>query len=123
MDGKDLFEKMCDNIDALAQIGFFIYMDDFGAGIFEVERIAKMPLSGIKLDRSFVKEGLKSENTAVFEGSLRMIEDLAIDPVPAGVEDEQMEKRLSELNCNYMQGYRFCRPMDKKEFIRFILME
>ena len=122
VDSQELFAKMRDNIDALAQVGFIIYMDDFGAGIFEVERIAKMPLSGIKLDRFFVREGLKSENSAVFEGSIRMIDDLGIDPVAVGVENEEMEKRLSELNCNYLQGYHFCRPLEKKELIRFILM-
>ena len=122
VDGKEMFEMMCDNVNALSQIGFMIYMDDFGAGIFEVERIAQMPLSGIKLDRTFVREGLKGENTVVFEGSLRMIKDLEIDPVAVGVEDEEMEKRLTELGCNYLQGYHFCRPLDKKELIRFILM-
>ncbi|MCR5590723.1 MAG: EAL domain-containing protein [Lachnospiraceae bacterium] len=122
VESPELFSKMKDNIDALAQIGFIIYMDDFGAGIFEVERIAKMPLSGIKLDRVFVKEGLKSENMAVFEGSLRMISDLEIDSVAVGVEDEDMETRLIDLKCNYLQGYYFCRPLEKKELIRFILM-
>ncbi|MCR5473902.1 MAG: EAL domain-containing protein [Lachnospiraceae bacterium] len=122
VDSPEIFEKMHDNIEALSQVGFGIYMDDFGAGIFEVERIARMPLSGIKLDRTFVREGLKDDNTAVFEGSLRMIEDLGIDSVAVGVEDEEMESRLCALNCNYLQGYRFCRPVEKKEFIRFILM-
>ncbi|MCR5687999.1 MAG: EAL domain-containing protein [Lachnospiraceae bacterium] len=119
---EELFVRMKDNIDALSQVGFIIYMDDFGAGIFEVERIAKMPLSGIKLDRHFVREGLRSENTAIFEGSLTMISDLQIDSVAVGVENEEMEERLMGLNCNYMQGYYFCRPLEKKELIRFILM-
>ena len=123
VDNQEVFSRMHDNIDALSQVGFGVYMDDFGAGIFEVERIASMPLSGIKLDRSFVREGLKGENPAVFEGSIRMIEDLEIDAVAVGVEDDEMERRLSEMNCNYMQGYHFCRPLDKKELIRFILME
>ncbi len=122
VDGKELFDMMRANIDALAQVGFTIYMDDFGAGIFEVERIAQMPLSGIKLDRAFVREGLRDENTAVFEGSLRMIKDLEIEPVAVGVEDESIRNRLTDLGCNYLQGYEFCRPMDKKELIRFILM-
>ena len=122
VDGKELFDRMRDNIDALSQVGFQIFMDDFGAGIFEVERIAQMPLSGIKLDRNFVREGLKGENTAVFEGSLRMITDLEIDPVAVGVENKEMEERLTALGCNYLQGYNYCKPMDKKELIRFILM-
>ncbi len=70
VDSQDSFEKMKNNIDALAQVGFVIFMDDFGAGIFEVQRIARMPLTGIKFDRSFVKEGLKEGNSVVFEGSL-----------------------------------------------------
>ncbi len=122
VDNQEVFERMRDNIDALAQVGFIVVMDDFGAGIFEVERIAKMPLFGIKLDRKFVREGSKSENTAVFEGSLRMISDLDIDAIAVGVEDAKMEKRLIDLGCNYLQGYYYCLPLEKKELIRFILM-
>ena len=122
VDSQEVFDKMCDNINALAQVGFAVFMDDFGAGIFEVERIARMPLSGIKLDRNFVREGLRNDNNAVFEGSLRMIKDLEIDAVAVGVEDEIMRDRLIECGCNYLQGYYYCRPMDKKELIRFILM-
>ena len=122
VESQEVFEKMKDNIDALSQVGFGVIMDDFGAGIFEVERIARMPLTGIKLDRYFVKEGLKSENAAVFEGSLRMIEDLGLDAVAVGIENGEMEKRLEALNCNYLQGYHYCMPLDKKELIRFILM-
>jgi EAL domain-containing protein (putative c-di-GMP-specific phosphodiesterase class I) len=122
VDSQELFEKMRNNIDALAQVGFGVLMDDFGAGIFEVERIAKMPLSGIKLDRYFVREGLKDNNISIFEGSLRMIEDLDIDAVAVGVEDDEMERRLIDMNCNYLQGYHYCRPLEKKELIKFILM-
>ncbi len=122
VDSQEVFDKMQDNINALAQVGFGIFMDDFGAGIFEVERIAKMPLSGIKLDRHFVREGLKGDNQAIFEGSIRMIDDLEIDPVAVGIENAETEKRLTELGCNYLQGYYYCRPLEKKELIRFILM-
>ena len=122
VDSQEVFDKMCDNINALSQVGFTIFMDDFGAGIFEVERIARMPLSGIKLDRYFVREGLRSDNDAVFAGSLRMIKDLEIDAVAVGVEDETMRDRLVEEGCNYLQGYYYCRPLEKKELIRFILM-
>lgn len=122
VENQEMFEKMLDNINALSQVGFGIFMDDFGAGIFEVERIAKMPLSGIKLDRVFVREGLESSNTAVFEGSLRMIRDLCIDAVAVGVENKVMESRLMELECNFLQGYYYCMPLEKKELIRFILM-
>lgn len=122
VNSQELFSRINDNVEALAQVGFGIFMDDFGAGIFEVERIAKMPLRGIKLDRNFVREGLRSENKAVFEGSLRMIGDMGLDAVAVGVETDEMADRLKELGCDHLQGYCFCRPMEKKELIRFILM-
>lgn len=117
------YEKMSDNITALSQIGCKVFMDDFGAGIFEIERIAQMPLSGIKLDREFVKVGLSEENTAVFEGTLRMINDIGISAVAVGVEDGDMERRLLDFGCNYLQGYYYCRPVEKQELIRFILLD
>ena len=122
VENQEMFEKMLDNINALSQVGFNVFMDDFGAGIFEVERIARMPLSGIKLDRAFVKEGLESDDQSVFEVSLRMIGDLGLDAVAVGVENKAMESRLIELDCNYLQGYYYCMPLEKKELIRFILM-
>ncbi len=122
VESKEAFEDMKANVEALARLGFIIFMDDFGAGVFELERIAGMPLSGIKLDRTFVKEGLKPENSAIFGGSLRMIADMGIDAVAVGVENEEMEKSLIDLGCKYLQGYQYCRPLDKKELIRFILM-
>ena len=51
-----------------------------------------------------------------------MIKDLEIDAVAVGVEDETMRDRLVEEGCNYLQGYYYCRPLEKKELIRFILM-
>ena len=117
------YEKMRDNITALSQIGCKVFMDDFGAGIFEIERIAEMPLSGIKLDREFVKVGLSDENSAVFDGTLQMINDIGINAVAVGVENEDMENRLLKLGCNYLQGYHYCKPVEKQELIRFILLD
>ena len=117
------YEKMRDNIAALSQIGFKIYMDDFGAGIFEIERIAEMPLEGIKLDRDFVKTGLTEENSVVFEGTLRMIKDIGIESVIVGVETEEMAQKLIELNCKFLQGYYYCKPLERTDLIKFILLD
>lgn len=117
------YEKMRDNITALSQIGFKVFMDDFGAGIFEIERIAEMPLAGIKLERDFVKAGLLDENNVVFEGTLRMIKDIGLNAVIVGVENEEMEDKLLKLDCKYLQGYRYCKPIERTELIKFILLD
>ena len=117
------YEKMRDNITALSQIGFKVFMDDFGAGIFEIERIAEMPLEGIKLERGFVKTGLLDDNKVVFEGTLRMIKDIGLNAVIVGVENEEMEEQLLKLDCKYLQGYRYCKPIERTELIKFILLD
>lgn len=117
------YEKMRDTITAFSQIGCKVVMDDFGAGIFEIERIAEMPLSGIKLDRAYVKAGLSGENRVVFEGTLRMIKDIGLDAVIVGVEDEEMENKLLDLGCQYLQGYRYCKPIERTELVKFILLD
>ena len=123
VENVEVYEKMRDNINALAQVGIKVMMDDFGAGIFEIERIAEMPLAGIKIDREFVKSGLTEVNRDIFEGTLKMIEDIGIESVVVGAENETMVKELKEMGCKFLQGYYFLKPVEKKELSRFILME
>lgn len=118
-----MFNLMKDNLEALVEYGFRLIMDDFGDGIFEIERIATMPLCGVKLDRSFVKNGLERENLSVLRGTIRMINDMGIDALAVGVENEETKAQLQELGCMVMQGYYYCKPMDKNELIRFLLLD
>ena len=123
IDSRDIYDGMKDNLEALNQVGFRLIMDDFGAGVFEIERIATMPLMGIKLDRGFVKEGLEKEKFSILKGTTRMISDMGIGAAAVGIENEAMAELLQDLGCTMMQGYHYCKPLSKSELIRYILMK
>lgn len=115
------YEKMKSNLITLRDAGIRLFMDDFGAGVFEMERITLLPLSGIKLDRQFLKMSVSEETIAILRNSVQMICDMGLDVVAVGVEDLSTRRRLVELGCMYQQGYYYSRPLDKKEFIRNVL--
>lgn len=122
VDDYEIYSRMKSNLEALSQIGFMLIMDDFGVGIFEIERIVEMPLRGIKLDRQFVRNGFSEENISVLKGTVRMINDIGIEAAAVGVEDEQTYNQLVDLGCKYVQGFYFCKPMEKLELIKYLLL-
>lgn len=123
IDNYDFYTRMKDNLFALSQVGFTLIMDDFGSGIFEIERVQELPLAGIKLDRSFVSKGLQEKNQSVLKGTLRLIKDMGCGTAAIGIEDEYMLKLLEEYGCQYVQGYYLSKPMERKELIKFLLLE
>lgn len=123
VDDTEVYKQMKANLEALSQIGFRLILDDFGAGVFEIERIAQMPLMSIKLDKEFVKNGLEPQNLCVLKGTMRMINDMGIETAAVGIEDEVMLNALTELGCNYMQGYYYTRPMLKQDLIKYLLLD
>lgn len=115
------YEQMYDNIVELKNMGVKIYMDDFGAGVFEIKRIASLPLDGIKLDREFIRLGIREDAMVILENSVNLIRDMELDVVAVGVEDLIMRRRLSEIGCYKQQGYYYNKPMTKEEMIRFTI--
>lgn len=117
------YSRMRDNLQALSQVGFKLIMDDFGSGVFEIERVSELPLMAIKLDRSFVKNGLETNNRSVLNGTIRLINDMGRGAAAIGVEDEEIYNALTEFGCNYLQGYYLCKPLEQRELIKFLLLE
>lgn len=122
VDDNDMYKKMNENLTELRNLGFGIVMDDFGSGVFEIERIVEMPLMGIKLDKVFVKNGFTKENMNVLKGTIRMISDMGILAGAVGVEDSEMLEELTELGCLRLQGYYYSKPLNKKELLKFMLL-
>lgn len=99
-------------------IGAHISIDDFGTGYSSLAYLKQLPVSEIKIDRSFVMEMDQDENDKVI---VRTIIDLAhnlgLTVVAEGVETETTLTLLKNLGCNTVQGYLFGKPVDNSEFI------
>ncbi len=95
----------------LADAGFVLALDDFGSGYSSLGRLTRLPVSEVKLDRSFAL-ALEESNRAqtVVSSILTMIAEMGLVSVAEGIESERMARLFRELGCQRAQGYHFGRP-------------
>ncbi len=92
-------------------------IDDFGIGYSSLERLAGVPFTELKVDRSFVKEAAtRKASRAMLESSLEAAQKLGIVAVAEGVENRAEWELVRTLGCHLAQGYYIARPMAAGEF-------
>jgi diguanylate cyclase (GGDEF)-like protein len=95
----------------VAELGVRIHLDDFGTGYSSLAHIHALPISGLKIDRSFVGPAVRSERSRrLIAATIGMARSLELEVVAEGVEDEETAALLTELGCDYAQGYLFAKP-------------
>jgi len=94
----------------LQGLGFSI--DDFGTGYSSLARLKQLPLSELKVDRSFI-DGLPHDlnDVVIVRAILAMARTLSLDVVAEGVETQEQADFLTEQGCTSLQGYLYARPM------------
>jgi EAL domain-containing protein (putative c-di-GMP-specific phosphodiesterase class I) len=92
------------------ELGCGVGLDDFGTGWSTLSLVARLPLTFIKLDRSFVAALDTDSGATVARAVLGLGRDLALDVVAEGVETPEQARVLTDLGCRLAQGYLFSRP-------------
>lgn len=96
------------NLDALHALGFRLSLDDFGTGYSSLSHLHRLPISELKLDRSFVQDIEHSETArSLIVSILRIGENLSKLVVAEGVETEGQRRFLAEHGCDLLQGFLF----------------
>lgn len=105
-------------IDAIHEAGFGCSMDDFGSGYSSLNLIKDIPVDTLKLDKIFFRSGSKDiERTESVVGSIiTMSKALNMETVAEGVEEQIQVDMLKRLNCDYLQGYFYAKPMPISQF-------
>ena len=114
-------DTMAENLEKLSNAGVSFSLDDFGTGYSNIDRVASLPLKIVKLDRTFVNNNEHPKIEVFVENFIRMFKDMNMEIVVEGIETEQMVKRFSELQCDFIQGYYYSKPIPENDFIDFIL--
>ncbi|MBV5328839.1 MAG: bifunctional diguanylate cyclase/phosphodiesterase [Chlorobium sp.] len=110
-------ERALEILNRLANIGIRISIDDFGTGYSSLAYLKRMPVSEVKIDRSFVKDMLINENDAVIVRSIiELGHNLGMKVVAEGVENKETATRLTELGCDILQGFYLSKPLAAKDF-------
>lgn len=79
-----------------------------------------MPLSIIKLDKTFVDEYKKHEMRIVIKKTVDMFKKMDKLILVEGIEDKEALDHFTKIGCNYIQGFYFSKPLPATEFIKFI---
>lgn len=105
-------------IEDLRKIGFIIEMDDFGSGYSSLNMLAEIPIDILKLDMRFIKnESGRSSDKGILSFIISLAKWLDLAVVVEGVETEEQINTLKTMDCNYVQGYYFAKPMEKQQFL------
>jgi diguanylate cyclase (GGDEF)-like protein len=108
-------EQVAINLAALKQEGVATVLDDFGTGYSSLSYLHRFPLTGLKIDRSFVIE-LQDKDTGGTADIIRairlMADSLGLDVIAEGIETEQQCQQLRALGISVGQGYLFSKAVD-----------
>ncbi|MEG0027664.1 MAG: bifunctional diguanylate cyclase/phosphodiesterase, partial [Raoultibacter sp.] len=108
----------------LHHAGFRLSMDDFGSGYSSLGLLKDLSVDVIKIDRSFfVSQKNILRTKTVVAMVLNMANELAIETVAEGVEEQAQIDLLRELGCDMVQGFFYARPMPVDEFMQKLVQE
>lgn len=112
---KDL-QGVVPSLHKLNQLGVEISIDDFGTGYSSLAYLTSLPISELKIDRSFVRDlGSTPQSSAVVSAIIALARSLGLRVIAEGVEQVSQMEVLYNLGCQICQGFLFARPMPPQE--------
>jgi diguanylate cyclase (GGDEF)-like protein len=104
--------RAADVVDRLSGLGIGLAIDDFGTGYSSLSYLKRLPVSEIKIDKSFVMSMTSQDNDAVIvRSTVDLGRNLGLRVVAEGVETIEMFDELKRLGCDIAQGYLLSRPL------------
>jgi diguanylate cyclase (GGDEF)-like protein len=100
------------NLDMLKTYGVGIHIDDFGTGYSSLSLLRDLPLSAVKIDRSFVRDvGKVQGSELIIQAVVDLANKLGFQTIAEGVETEEQVALLRDMGVNGLQGYYFSKPV------------
>ena len=113
---EDEEDVAAQTIEALRRAGFHLELDDFGTGYASISTLITLKVDTIKLDRSLVKDlCTKEDSYNIVKSTLALANQLGVESLAEGVEDQAQIALLREFKCDYAQGFGIARPMPHDE--------
>lgn len=108
-------------MNQLKEIGIVFYLDDFGTGYSNMDRITELPFSTIKFDRSLVISSSQKDNSKFIVNSLcDIFNKLNFNLLFEGIENNHDEEMCVEMGANYLQGYKYSKPIPIEDVRKFL---
>jgi diguanylate cyclase (GGDEF)-like protein len=100
------FDEVCEPMRKLSDAGIVFAVDDFGTGYSSLQHLHRLPISVLKIDRSFVQRvGVPEGAEAIIEAIVSMAHSLGMRVVAEGVETQAQRFAATEMGCDSIQGF------------------
>ncbi len=114
---------MLETLGALHTKGFRIALDDFGTGYSSLSYLRKLPLSTLKIDRSFIMDmGFDNISHSIVQTIIQLAHNLNLDLVAEGIEEKEQAEKLLAMGCQHAQGFLYYKPLPEAEFIKLLTL-
>ena len=108
-------------LERLHQGGVRVSLDDFGQGYSSLSHLASLPLSELKIDRSFITAMTSTQRTQTIVGTvIQLGHQLGLEVVAEGVETEEVAAMLASLGCDTVQGFAFAAPLEASATVPWV---
>lgn len=118
-------EQVVEALEELKKMGIEIVIEEFGTGYTSLSRLRHLPVTTVKLDRTFFQNGadLNEHNASVVKGIAGLVKSMGLRVTAEGIETETEQNLFVELNCEELQGNLFSPPLDSRQFEQYAVTE
>lgn len=114
-------ETLKKNMDILLQKHVNFSLDDYGTGFSNTTNLVEYTFKTVKLDKSLIWDAMQDEKAKVILNRLiKMIKELGMKVIAEGVETKDQVEMVTNLDCDYIQGFYYSHPLSQKDFILFM---
>lgn len=115
------FDQISEALSMLRWTGFVIEMDDFGSGYSSLNTLKNMPVDIIKLDLKFLEDSINGRGGIILTAIVQMAHWLNLWVIVEGVETAQQAEYLKSIDCRFVQGFFYSRPLPASQFEELLL--
>lgn len=117
----DNIESTISTLDQLKRRGFHLSIDDFGTGYSSLSYLKRLPITKLKIDRSFVRDVMvDTDNAAITSSIIALGQSMQLEVLAEGIETEEQSDFLLKRGCRLGQGFLFSRPIPVEQMERIL---
>jgi predicted signal transduction protein with EAL and GGDEF domain len=114
-------ERVIHVLNNLSALGLSLALDDFGTGYSSLSYLKRFPIDKIKIDKSFIDHiTTDPDDAAIAKAIISIAHEMKMTVIAEGTETEEQVLFLRDQNCNAIQGFFFCKPINAEEMGAFL---